>query len=171
MKSGSFRKLKIGLDCANGASWNIASSVFSALGAQVYTIGAEPDGLNVNNGGLVQRGYQNYSVVLDDAAKNKVEELDREWRNNGKALDDSIIIGSEKYRVNSGGAVYNSSTKVYDYEVKVYYNPSTKQLLTEEIAPGGGSIYITGAVSSTGNGRVRAMDGTADININTLNNR
>ena len=126
-------------------------------------------GLNVNIDGLVQSGYRNYSVVLDDAAKNKVEELDREWRNNGKALDDSIIIGSEKYRVNSGGAVYNSSTKVYDYEVKVYYNPSTKQLLTEEIAPGGGSIYITGAVSSTGNGRVRAMDGTADININTLN--
>ena len=126
-------------------------------------------GLNVNIDGLVQSGYQNYSVVLDDASKNKVEELDREWRNNGKALDDSIIIGSEKYRVNSGGAVYNSSTKVYDYEVKVYYNPSTKQLLAEEIAPGGGSIYITGAVSSTGNGRVRAMDGTAEININTLN--
>ena len=46
--SNSYRKLKIGLDCANGASWSIANAVFSALGAQTYVIGNEPDGLNVN---------------------------------------------------------------------------------------------------------------------------
>ncbi len=46
--SNSFKKLKIGLDCANGASWTIANAVFSALGAQTYVIGNEPDGLNVN---------------------------------------------------------------------------------------------------------------------------
>ncbi len=48
--SNSYKKLRIGLDCANGASWSIASSVFSALGAQVTVIGNEPDGLNVNEG-------------------------------------------------------------------------------------------------------------------------
>ena len=48
--SNSYKKLRIGLDCANGASWSIASSVFSALGAQVTVIGNEPDGLNVNDG-------------------------------------------------------------------------------------------------------------------------
>ena len=46
--SKSFRGMKIGLDCANGASWNIARSVFSALGAEVYAIGIEPNGLNTN---------------------------------------------------------------------------------------------------------------------------
>ena len=46
--SNSYKNLKIGIDCANGASWNIAGSVFRALGAQVYNIGAEPDGLNIN---------------------------------------------------------------------------------------------------------------------------
>ena len=46
--SKSFRGMKIGLDCANGASWNIARSVFSALGADVYAIGIEPNGLNTN---------------------------------------------------------------------------------------------------------------------------
>ena len=46
--SKSFRGMKIGLDCANGASWNIARSVFSALGAEVYAIGVEPNGLNTN---------------------------------------------------------------------------------------------------------------------------
>ena len=46
--SHSYKNLKIGLDCANGASWMIAKSVFSALGAQTIVIGDEPDGLNVN---------------------------------------------------------------------------------------------------------------------------
>ncbi len=48
LASNSYKKLKIGLDCANGASWNIANAVFSALGAQTYVIGDEPDGMNVN---------------------------------------------------------------------------------------------------------------------------
>ena len=45
----SFKGIRVGLDCANGSAWNIAKSVFEALGATVYLIGAEPDGLNVNH--------------------------------------------------------------------------------------------------------------------------
>ena len=45
----SFRGMKVGLDCANGAAWNIAKSVFDALGAKTYVINAEPDGTNINN--------------------------------------------------------------------------------------------------------------------------
>ena len=48
LASNSYKNLRIGLDCANGASWMIARSVFSALGAQTFVIGDEPDGLNVN---------------------------------------------------------------------------------------------------------------------------
>ncbi len=44
----SFKGLKIGLDCANGASWNIAKNVFDAMGAKTYLINAEPDGFNIN---------------------------------------------------------------------------------------------------------------------------
>ena len=46
----SFKGLKVGLDCANGSSWNIAKSVFDALGATTFVMGAEPDGTNVNAG-------------------------------------------------------------------------------------------------------------------------
>ncbi len=44
----SFKGMKVGLDCANGAAWNIAKSVFDALGAKTYVINAEPDGTNIN---------------------------------------------------------------------------------------------------------------------------
>ena len=45
----SFKGVKVGLDCANGSSWNLAKSVFDALGAKTYVITAEPDGTNINN--------------------------------------------------------------------------------------------------------------------------
>lgn len=45
----SFRGKKIGLDCANGAAWNVAKAVFDALGAETHVINAEPNGTNINN--------------------------------------------------------------------------------------------------------------------------
>ena len=44
----SFKGVKVGLDCANGSSWNIAKLVFDALGAKTYVINNEPDGYNIN---------------------------------------------------------------------------------------------------------------------------
>ena len=44
----SFSGMKVGLDCANGSAWNIAKSVFDALGAKTYVINASPDGTNIN---------------------------------------------------------------------------------------------------------------------------
>ncbi len=42
--------LKIVLDCAHGATYHIAPSVFTELGAEVVSIGDKPDGLNINKG-------------------------------------------------------------------------------------------------------------------------
>jgi phosphoglucosamine mutase len=39
---------KIVLDCANGATYDVAPRVFAELGADITVIGAEPDGLNIN---------------------------------------------------------------------------------------------------------------------------
>ena len=44
----SFKGWKVGLDCANGSAWNIAKSVFDALGAMTFVTGVEPDGTNIN---------------------------------------------------------------------------------------------------------------------------
>ena len=46
----SFKGVKVGLDCANGSSWNIAKNVFDAMGAKTYVINADPDGYNINEG-------------------------------------------------------------------------------------------------------------------------
>ena len=44
----SFKKYRIGLDCANGSSSAIAKSVFDALGAKTFVISNEPNGTNIN---------------------------------------------------------------------------------------------------------------------------
>ena len=127
-------------------------------------------GLNVNLDGLVQSGYKEYKVTLDKASNNKISELDKAYAKNQTALTDQYVMSNDNYCVSTNaGAVYNSKTGAYEYNVKVYYNPATKELLTEAIEPNGGKIYITGALSSTGSGKLLAMDGTANIAIDTTN--
>jgi len=45
----TLRGLKLVIDCAHGATYHIAPSVFSELGAEVELIGTQPDGFNINN--------------------------------------------------------------------------------------------------------------------------
>ena len=89
----SFRGVKVGLDCANGASWNIAKSVFDALGAKTYVMNAEPDGTNINeNAG---------STHIDQLQKFVVEhELDVGFAYDGDA--DRCLCVDEKGQVVSG---------------------------------------------------------------------
>jgi len=42
--------VKMVVDCAHGATYHVAPNVFEELGAEVITIGCEPDGLNINDG-------------------------------------------------------------------------------------------------------------------------
>ncbi|WP_036249085.1 phosphoglucosamine mutase [Methylobacter sp. BBA5.1] len=44
-----FSGMRIVIDCAHGATYHIAPHVFSEVGAEVVTIGAEPDGININD--------------------------------------------------------------------------------------------------------------------------
>ncbi|MBL1275123.1 MAG: phosphoglucosamine mutase [Ectothiorhodospiraceae bacterium] len=47
--SMSLKGMKIVVDCAHGATYHIAPSVFDELGAEVIAIGVQPDGLNINH--------------------------------------------------------------------------------------------------------------------------
>ena len=60
----SFKRYRIGLDCANGSASSIAKSVFDALGAKTYVINNEPDGTNINTncGSTHIEGLQKFVV-------------------------------------------------------------------------------------------------------------
>lgn len=60
--------LKIVLDCANGATYHIAPSVFKELGAEVVSIGVNPDGININQGcGATDLGLLKQTVLTEKA--------------------------------------------------------------------------------------------------------
>ncbi len=60
----AFKNVKVGLDCANGASFTVAKPVFDALGAKTYVINADPDGVNINTdcGSTHIEGLQRFVV-------------------------------------------------------------------------------------------------------------
>lgn len=89
----SFRGIKVGLDCANGASWNVAKSVFDALGAETYVINNTPNGTNINNdcGSTHIEGLQKF--VVDN-------KLDVGFAYDGDA--DRCLVVDEKGNVMTG---------------------------------------------------------------------
>ncbi len=116
LASHSYKSFKIGLDCANGASWMIAKSVFGALGAQTYVVGAEPDGLNVNQDcgsthienlcRLVKEKKLDIGFAFDGDADRCIA-VDE----NGKIIDGDIMLYILGKRLKSRG-VLNSDTLV-----------------------------------------------------------
>lgn len=98
LASHSYKDMRIGLDCANGASWMIAKSVFDALGAQTYVIGASPDGVNVN---------ENCGSTHTDALRRLVREehLDVGFAFDGDA-DRCLAVDENGNTVDGDGIIY-----------------------------------------------------------------
>ena len=85
--------LRVVIDCANGAAYKVAPLALWELGAEVFAIGVEPDGFNIND---------NVGSTAPDALIAKVKELRADV---GIALDgdaDRVIIVDEKGEVVDG---------------------------------------------------------------------
>lgn len=64
----SFAGLKIVIDCAHGAVYKVAPSVFRELGADVVVLSAQPNGLNINdNCGSTHMGQLQAAVLAEHA--------------------------------------------------------------------------------------------------------
>ena len=66
--SFSLKGLKLIIDCAHGATYHVAPNVFDELGADIITIGTNPDGLNINDGvGATALSALQTAVLENDA--------------------------------------------------------------------------------------------------------
>lgn len=112
----SFEGIKVGLDCANGASFTIAKPVYDALGADTYVINANPNGYNINNKAgsthieVLQKFVVDNNLDLGfafDGDADRCIAVDRQ----GNVVDgDSILYLSAKYMKKEGAL--NSNTVV-----------------------------------------------------------
>lgn len=110
----SFKGLKIGLDCANGASSAIAKSVYDALGADTFVINDRPDGYNIN----VDCGSTHIEVLQKYVKDNNLDcgfaydgDADRciAVDNNGNVMDgDAILYICGKYLKEQGALESNT---------------------------------------------------------------
>jgi phosphoglucosamine mutase len=90
--------LKIVVDCAHGAAYNVAPHVFHELGAEVSAMGVQPDGMNINDGA---------GATAPSALRERVQ---REGADLGIALDgdaDRVVM------VDAAGRAYDGDELLY----------------------------------------------------------
>jgi phosphoglucosamine mutase len=108
-----FHGLKLVVDCAHGATYHIAPDVFEEIGAEVIAIGAEPNGLNINDGfgatkpralaSSVRVNGADLGIALDGDGDRVIMVDER-----GEVVDgDEILYIIARSRLNNGGLVGN----------------------------------------------------------------
>jgi len=95
-KNFSLKKMKIVIDCANGAGYKAGAQLLTSLGAKVISIGVKPNGLNIN-----EKCGSTYPNKIQTAVKKHKADL-------GIALDgdaDRIILCDEKSEIIDGDQI------------------------------------------------------------------
>jgi phosphoglucosamine mutase len=92
-KNMSLEGLRVVVDCANGAAYRVAPEALWELGAEVFSVGTEPDGFNIN---------KDCGSTAPDVLRRKVVEMRADV---GIALDgdaDRVIVVDERGRIIDG---------------------------------------------------------------------
>lgn len=157
IKSGKTDKVdQIKTDIKDGSQ---ASGSYIA-GGHVYINASD---INVN--GVIQSGFSDYYAdISDDSTKEAIDRINMSY-DGQRELSDAAVTTGDKYKIIEGGAFWDAHAGCYKYRLNVYYNPSSKKVLVENIDASGGQIYLTGRISSTGNGQIICLDGVSDISL------
>src|SRR5262249_28567142 len=95
-KNLSFEGMRVVVDCANGAAYSVAPAALWELGAEVFSLGVEPDGFNIN---------KDCGSTAPEALARKVREMRGDI---GIALDgdaDRVVIVDERGHVVDGDQI------------------------------------------------------------------
>ena len=143
----SFKNIKVGLDCANGASFTVAKPVFDALGAKTYVINADPDGTNINTdcGSTHIEGLQKFVVEngLDcgfayDGDADRCLAVDEK----GNLIDgDAIMYICGKYMKQKGQLVGNKVVTTVMSNMGLYKALEAADIGYEQTAVGDKYVY------------------------------
>jgi len=173
--------LTIVVDCANGATYNIAQNVFEELGAKVIMINNQPDGYNINhncgatNTTHLQQEVLNHEanlgiafdgdgdrLIMVDHAGEKVDGdelvfiIAKAWEKNG-TLKSSTVVGTKMSNLGMREALSGLSIKFIESDVGDRY-VMEQMLLNKAILGGESSGHIICLNKSTsGDGIIAAL--------------
>lgn len=168
-----YKELKDAFDAAYGYEWktDIKGEVKTSekadnvirenviAGENIYINASD---ININ--GYMQSGYAEYYVTVDDGIAATINSIKNSYK--GGSLSDAVVTTGTKYRVVKGDDVWDNDTQSYKRQLDVYYNPATGKLVVPDVDVNGGKIYLTGRISSTGGGKIKALDGAYNVTVN-----
>lgn len=131
-----------------------------AAGGAIYINAAS---INVN--GTIQSGFESYKLNINQT---KAQSLMNSAASEAAQPDSNFMTDDYLVTDGSSGAVYDETTKQFVYNIRAWYNPTTKQIFTEDIEQaGGGRIYLTGAIANTNasGGKLVVLDGGSNYDI------
>ena len=127
-KSFSLKGTKIAIDCANGAGYKSAPKLFRSLGAKVYNIGVNPNGLNINQKcgstfpqkikSLVSREKVNLGISLDGDADRIIVCDENSKIINGDQIIAMLAKRWKKKKILKGGVI---GTLMSNYGLEVFF--------------------------------------------------
>ena len=127
-KSFSLKGTKIAIDCANGAGYKSAPKLFRSLGAKVYSIGVNPNGLNINQKcgstfpqkikSLVSRKKVNLGISLDGDADRIIVCDENSKIINGDQIIAMLAKRWKKKKILKGGVI---GTLMSNYGLEVFF--------------------------------------------------
>lgn len=145
-----FRGMKIVLDCANGAAYDVAPKVFEELGAEVIVLNNEPDGLNINldcgavhpenTAKEVVKYGADLGITLDGDADRLIV-CDEE----GEVLDGDYILSFCAHQMLKENRLRNNTLVITDYS-NMGVDEGLKKLSGKVVRTGNGDRYVIEAM-------------------------
>jgi len=143
----SLQGMKIVVDCANGAAYKVAPTVFEELGAKVIKIGVEPDGYNINHNcgslhpeavqKLVIKEKADLGIALDGDA-DRVIMVDEK----GNIIDGDYIMALVAKDLKEKGELNKNSVVITEYSNKALDAYLTKIGINVEKVPNGDRAVV-----------------------------
>ena len=145
-----FRGLKIVLDCANGAAYDVAPRVFQELGAEVIVLNNKPDGLNINlNCGAVHPENTALEVVKHKADIGITLDGDADrlivCDENGEILDGDYILTFCAHQMLKENRLRNNTLVITDYS-NMGVEEGLRKLSGKVVRTGNGDRYVLEAM-------------------------
>mgnify|MGYP001167644428 FL=1 len=179
--------LKIVVDCANGAAYKIAPTVFWELGADVIPIGTEPNGFNINKGcgaldtrklcqkvlkekadlGIALDGDADRIIVVDEKGKrldgDKILAIIAQQLKKDKKLRGSGVVGTVMSNMALENYLKEQDLKLYRSKVGDRYVVSTMKQKGCNVGGESSGHIILNDCGTTGDGTVAALQMLAAI--------
>ena len=139
------KRLKIAIDCANGAGYKCGPKLFKSLGAEIYDVGTSPNGLNINKNcgstypnkirSLVKKHKVDLGISLDGDA-DRIILCDEK----GKIIDGDQIIAMlasrwKRKKILKGGVV---GTLMSNYGLQKYFKNKKIKFIRSSV----GDMYV-----------------------------